>query len=48
MIIAGGHGYGNCDVCKRGYHKLYIPLRIAEKQQELGLAETRRKMRENE
>ena len=32
-----GHGYGNCDVCKRGYHKLYIPLRIAEKQRELGL-----------
>lgn len=38
-----GHGYGNCDVCKRGYHKLYIPLRIAEKQRELGLEETRKK-----
>lgn len=36
-----GHGYSNCDVCKKGYHKLYIPLRIAEKQRELGLEETR-------
>ena len=41
-----GHGYGNCDVCKRGCHKLYIPLRIAEKQRELGLEETKRKNEE--
>lgn len=36
-----GHGYGNCDRCKKGYMKLYIPLRIAEKQKELGLPLTR-------
>ena len=46
MIIVGGYGYGNCDVGKRGYHKLYIPLRIAEKQRELGLEETKRKNEE--
>lgn len=37
-----GHGYGDCDVCRKEYHKLYIPLKIAEKQRELGLEETRR------
>lgn len=31
---------------KGGYHKLYIPLRIAEKQRELGLEETKRKNEE--
>lgn len=36
-----GHGYGDCDVCRKEYYKLYIPLRIAEKQRELGLEETR-------
>lgn len=41
-----GHGYGDCDVCHKGYHKLYIPLRIAEKQRELGLEETKRKNEE--
>ena len=40
-----GHGYGDCDVCRKEYHKLYIPLRIAEKQRELGLEETRGKMK---
>lgn len=30
-----GHSYGNCDICRREYHKLYISLRIAEKQKEL-------------
>lgn len=38
-----GHSYGNCDICRREYHKLYIPLRIAEKQKELGLPVTRNK-----
>lgn len=38
-----GHRYGNCDICRREYHKLYIPLRIAEKQKELGLPVTRNK-----
>lgn len=37
-----GHGYGNCDACRKGYRKLYIPLRISEKQRELRLPETRR------
>lgn len=36
-----GHGYGNCDHCRKGYMKLYIPLRIKEKQKELGLPQTR-------
>ena len=36
-----GHGYGDCRYCIRKYHKLYIPLRIAEKQKELGLEITR-------
>lgn len=35
-----GHGYGNCDFCRKQYMKLYIPLRIAEKQKELGLPVT--------
>ena len=35
------HGLGNCDVCRKQYRKLYIPLRIAEKQKELGLPLTR-------
>lgn len=35
------HGYGNCDVCRKIFHKYYIPLRIAEKQKELGLPITR-------
>ena len=38
-----GHSYGNCDIFRREYHKLYIPLRIAEKQKELGLPVTRNK-----
>lgn len=37
------HGYGNCDNCRRQYMKLYVPLRIAEKQKELGLPLTRQK-----
>lgn len=36
-----GHGYGNCDNCKKHFNKLYIPLRIKEKQKELGLPLTR-------
>lgn len=36
-----GHGYGNCDHCRKEYMKLYISLRIAEKQKELGLPQTR-------
>lgn len=36
------YGCGNCDSCKKDYHKLYIPLRISEKQKELGLPITRR------
>lgn len=36
-----GHGYGDCRYCIMKYHKLYIPLRIAEKQKELGLEVTR-------
>ena len=35
------HGYGNCDVCRRMFRRYYIPLRIAEKQKELGLPVTR-------
>lgn len=35
-----GRGYGNCDFCRKQYMKLYIPLRIAEKQKELGLSVT--------
>ena len=38
-----GHSYGNCDICRKEYHKLYIPLRIVEKQKELGLPVTRNK-----
>jgi len=37
-----GHGYGNCDHCRKEYMKLYIPLRISEKQKELGLPQTRK------
>lgn len=36
-----GHGFGNCDLCKREYNKLYIPLRIREKQKELKLPITK-------
>lgn len=36
-----GHGYGSCDYCRKQYMKVYIPLRIREKQQELGLNVTR-------
>lgn len=36
-----GNGYGNCDHCIKEYMKLYIPLRIKEKQKELGLPQTR-------
>lgn len=25
-----GHGYGNCDVCKRAFGKVYRPMRIRE------------------
>lgn len=25
-----GHGFGNCDACKKTYRKLYIPLRKKE------------------
>lgn len=32
-----GHGYGNCDTCRKIYHKLYIPLRKRELQLKLGL-----------
>lgn len=32
-----GHGYGNCDECKKIYRKLYIPLRKKELQIKLGL-----------
>lgn len=35
------HGYGYCDICRKRFHKYYIPLRIAEKQKELGLPVTR-------
>lgn len=35
------HGFGDCDYCRKQYRKLYIPLRIAEKQKELGLPLTR-------
>ena len=30
-----GHSYGDCDICRREYHKLHIPLRIAEKQKQM-------------
>lgn len=32
-----GHGYGSCRICKKVFNKYYIPLRIKEKQAELGL-----------
>lgn len=32
-----GHGYGNCDACRKIYNKLYIPLRKRELQLKLGL-----------
>lgn len=32
-----GHGYGNCDVCRRVFHKYYIPLRKRELQIKNGL-----------
>lgn len=25
-----GHGYGNCDVCKRAFGRVYRPMRIRE------------------
>lgn len=31
-----GHGYGNCDACKKIYNKLYISLRKKELQTKLG------------
>lgn len=34
-----GHGFGDCDVCKKIYHKLYIPLRKKELQMKCGLIE---------
>ena len=37
-----GHGFGDCTWCRKDYRKLYIPLRIAEKQKELGLPVTRK------
>ena len=36
-----GHGYGNCDVCRKIFRRYYTPMRIAEKQKELGLPVTR-------
>lgn len=36
-----GHSFGNCDLCKKQYNKLYIPLRIKEKQKELKLSITK-------
>lgn len=32
-----GHGYGNCDICKRIFNKYYIPIRKIELQEKLGL-----------
>ena len=31
------HGFGNCDVCEKIYHELYIPLRKRELQIKCGL-----------
>lgn len=31
------HGYGNCDLCKKAFHKYYIPLRKRELQIKNGL-----------
>nr|DAO43709.1 MAG TPA: UDP zinc-binding RING-finger protein [Caudoviricetes sp.] len=36
-----GHGYGNCDICRKIFRRYYTPIRIAEKQIELGLPPTR-------
>lgn len=36
-----GHGEGNCNLCRKQFMKYYIPMRIAEKQKELGLKVTR-------
>lgn len=32
-----GHGYGNCDKCKKVFNHYYLPLKIKEKQKELGI-----------
>ena len=32
-----GHGYGNCDVCRKIFHRYYIPLRKRELQIKNGL-----------
>lgn len=32
-----GHGYGNCDVCRKVFHRYYIPLRRRELQIKNGL-----------
>ena len=32
-----GHGYGNCDYCKKQFGKVYRPIRIKEIQRKLGL-----------
>lgn len=37
-----GHGFGNCKICKQNYNKIYVPLRIREKQKELGLPITKK------
>lgn len=32
-----GHGYGNCDVCRKKFNKYYIPIRKRELQIKNGL-----------
>lgn len=32
-----GHGYGDCDICKKVFHKYYIPMRKMELRKKLGL-----------
>lgn len=32
-----GHGYGDCDVCRKIFHRYYIPLRKKELQIKNGL-----------
>lgn len=36
VIGARGHGYGNCDYCKKQFGKVYRPIRIKEIQRKLG------------
>lgn len=36
-----GHGYGNCDMCKKVYYRYYIPIRKRELQEKLGLNQVR-------